>query len=330
MKQPKPAHSRFPISPLWLFALAFSTCLLIGVAFFAPPLRLSQPHSISRPVSLGNEIPTSAPRIAAQPSPTPLSPIVLAPVSDPSSIPTPSDAPDSVPEPSKEPIPIHVPILLYHYVREVVHSRDIARYEMNATPAIFEDQLKTLIGDGYHFVTMAQVEAALKGLAPLPEKPIALTFDDGIVDVYTTVFPLLKRYQIPITAYLVPALLNHKQYLTTAMAKELAHSGWVEIGSHTSHHLKLNTLSDAKATAEIVDSKATLETLLDVGVSTFAYPFGLYSVNHPKIVQDAGYSNAVTMIWTVTRDSTDPYLLPRLNIGEKTGQKLLGFLKGFK
>lgn len=226
--------------------------------------------------------------------------------------------------------PIRVPILLYHYARDVVYSRDIARYEMNVTPAIFEDQLKTLIGDGYHFVTMGQVAAALKGSAPLPEKPIVLTFDDGIVDLHTAVFPLLKKHQIHATAYLVPAFLDHTPYLSVAMAKELADSGLVEIGSHSSHHLKLKTLSDAKATAEISDSKTTLEKLLGIPVATFAYPFGIYGEVHPALVKEAGYTSAASMIWTVVRDSTDPYLLPRLNIGEKTGKELLRFLKGFK
>lgn len=201
---------------------------------------------------------------------------------------------------------------------------------MNVTPAIFEDQLKTLIADGYHFVTLAQVAAALGNSTPLPEKPIVLTFDDGIVDLYTAVFPLLKKHHIHATAYLVPAFLDHTPYLSVAMAKELAGSGWVEIGSHSSHHLKLKTLSDAKAATEISDSKTTLEKLLGISVSTFAYPFGIYGEVHPTLVKEAGYTSAASMIWTVVRDSTDPYLLPRLNIGEKTGKELLSFLKGFK
>jgi peptidoglycan/xylan/chitin deacetylase (PgdA/CDA1 family) len=110
----------------------------------------------------------------------------------------------------------------------------------------------------------------------------------------------------------------------------MAESGLVEIGSHSSHHLKLKTLSEVKARSEIADSKADLEKLLGVSVNTFAYPFGLYGEGHPKLVQEAGYASAASMIWTVARNTADPFQLPRLNIGERSGKELVAFLKGFK
>ncbi len=275
-----------------------------------------------------NPVPLETIEIVADPEPQ-----VAATAVKPTPVPTPTPTIHpvaEVPEPPKEPDPIHMPILLYHYVRDTVYSRDITRYEMNVTPAVFEDQLKGLIDAGYHFISMAQVSAALDGIGTLPEKPIVLTFDDGIVDVYTNVFPLLKKYQVSITAYLVPSLLDHKQYLTSDMAKTLAQSGLVEIGSHSSHHLKLKALSYEKARSEIADSKTTLEKLLGVSVNTFAYPFGLYGESHPTLVKEAGYTSAASMIWTVVRDSADPLRLPRLNIGERSGAELVKFLKGFK
>lgn len=315
-----------------LVAGALLVCAIFAFAILIP-FYFPQPDPDRALQSATNASPDSPLAIAPQPSfdspPDPASVAsAIPPIAPPAVLDFP--VPAEVPQPPEEIVPIRVPILLYHYVRDVVYSRDITRYEMNVTPAIFEDQLKTLISDGYHFVTMGQVAAALKGSASLPEKPIVLTFDDGIVDVHTSVLPLLRQYQVSITAYLAPVFLDHTPYLSLAMARELADSGWVEIGSHSSHHLKLKTLSDTKAKSEIMDSKKSLEELLGVPVDTFAYPFGLYGSDHVTMAKEAGYQSAVTMIWTLVRDSTDPYLLPRLNIGEKTGKELLSFLKGFK
>lgn len=45
-----------------------------------------------------------------------------------------------------------------------------------------------LSAHGYHPVSLSQLITASQGGAPLPPKPVLLTFDDGLRSVYTKVF----------------------------------------------------------------------------------------------------------------------------------------------
>ena len=50
---------------------------------------------------------------------------------------------------------------------------------------------------GYHPVTVSQVALALRGASTLPDRPVAVTFDDGFADFATGAFPILSRLSAP-------------------------------------------------------------------------------------------------------------------------------------
>ena len=66
--------------------------------------------------------------------------------------------------------------------------------------AQFFDWLK---GSGWNADLARRRGRRRRGLRPLPEKAILLTFDDGYRSLYTRVFPLLKVYRFPAVAALV-------------------------------------------------------------------------------------------------------------------------------
>jgi peptidoglycan/xylan/chitin deacetylase (PgdA/CDA1 family) len=79
-------------------------------------------------------------------------------------------------------------IVMYHYVRELARSR-YPRIK-GRTVEEFRRQLDH-IASRYTVVTAQQVVAAIRGEDPVPENAAWLTFDDGYLDHYTNVFPLL-------------------------------------------------------------------------------------------------------------------------------------------
>lgn len=84
-------------------------------------------------------------------------------------------------------------IVMYHYVREL----DKTRYpDINAlTETEFRNQLDYLETE-YSFITMEECIQAVRGDHSLPNNPVLLTFDDGFLDHYTTVYPILERRDI--------------------------------------------------------------------------------------------------------------------------------------
>lgn len=84
-------------------------------------------------------------------------------------------------------------IVMYHYVRDLAHSRYPEIKGLDAR--LFEEQLQ-YIEKHFQVIRMEELMAAYDtgDFSSLPERPLLLTFDDGYIDHYTVVYPLLKKY----------------------------------------------------------------------------------------------------------------------------------------
>lgn len=156
-------------------------------------------------------------------------------------------------------------------------------------------------------------ETALRGDA-------ALTFDDGLRDVFDVAYPFLKENQIPFTAFVLSGKLGQPGYLTAEQLKTLSDDPLVTIGSHGVSHAHLSRLSESEQKEELETSKAELERLLQKPVRYFAYPFGDFSETTLRLVQDAGYEAAFAVEGRpLTRcNQGAPYRIPRLSIADNT------------
>lgn len=220
-----------------------------------------------------------------------------------------------------------VPMLVYHYVEIVADPKDKERQLLNTPPSIFEKQLTTLIDAGYAFVSLFQIAQSLDSGVPLPPKSVILTFDDGYRDFYTDVFPLIKKHNVHVTAYLVPGFFGQSNNMTLDQVREIAQSGLVEIGAHTMHHVALAGISHAKVLKEIMDSKAFLDQNLGIHVTTFAYPYGSFDLNTEKIVKEAGFLTAVSTIPGQHVSRHNRFFLFRIHPGYLVSKSLLNYLQ---
>jgi peptidoglycan/xylan/chitin deacetylase (PgdA/CDA1 family) len=209
---------------------------------------------------------------------------------------------------------LQVPILVYHQ-----------------TPSDFEQQLLALKVKNYTTITFAQLTAAWAGAA-LPAKPIIITFDDGYANQMTA-FDLLEKYQMKATFYIIDGgpLSNWcigagrqynlpsqppngcgDAYLNWDQVRQLDQSGIITIGSHTIDHPDLPTETADQQRSEIAGGKAQLEAQLGHSVYTFAYPYGDYNATTISIVQQAGFTTAVTTAAGTLQSAVDRYTLDRV------------------
>ena len=93
-----------------------------------------------------------------------------------------------------------VPVIMFH---SVVPSRiKIWRYShISNTLHVFESYLKYLIANDYNFVFIKDVYYHKKGIKKLRRKSICFTFDDGYLDNWIYVYPLLKKYGAKATIF---------------------------------------------------------------------------------------------------------------------------------
>jgi peptidoglycan/xylan/chitin deacetylase (PgdA/CDA1 family) len=241
------------------------------------------------PVQLSDPIP--------QPSPTSLA----------SPLPVPQEAP-STPEPLTVITQgLQTRILMYHYIRTVDQKKDRLGYGLSVTPEAFEAQLALFQREGYTSLTMDQVTQGYGG-----PKTIAITFDDGYLDFYTTAYPLLKKYGFTATAYIISGKIGGN-YMTWDQIREVQ-AGGIEIGAHTVNHVDLATATEEVQRHEIFDSKAAIEEQVHVPVVSFCYPSGKHSAVTEQLVQEAGFTSATTTVEGQVRAEDNRFLLSRVRM----------------
>lgn len=218
-----------------------------------------------------------------------------------------------------------VPMLLYHYV-EYVHN-DPGRQKLTIPPDVLTSQIETLKSGGYTFITPNDVSVAIEKKQKLSQKSIILSFDDGYMDFYTDVFPILKKEHVRAVAYIVPNFLDRPNYMFIWELQEVAHSPYVEIGAHTMDHYALAGLNSKEVTSEVVQSRKVLQNMLHLPINSFAYPYGSFDASTIQIVEDAGFTNAASVIPGIMQSQDNKYFMYRLRPGYRTGHVLLGYLQ---
>lgn len=215
------------------------------------------------------------------------------------------------------PVGVRIPVLLYHAVMPDPPAW-IAQFTVR--PREFLAQLDAVRDSGRTPLTATGLTEALAGRAPLPERPVVITIDDGFADLPGFTAPALAARGLTATAYLTTGalggadprcLLPPAPMMKLSQLKEVADCG-LEIGAHTVTHPQLDTLSAAAVREELRVPKAVLEDALGVPVAAFAYPHGYNSPAVRRLVREAGYSSAAAVRNALSSTRDDPYRIARL------------------
>jgi peptidoglycan/xylan/chitin deacetylase (PgdA/CDA1 family) len=207
-------------------------------------------------------------------------------------------------------------ILFYHRVCE---DRDT----LAVTPKQFGEQMDFLAEHGYRVVDLVEA-ARLLDSEPVPAKVLALTFDDGYLDVAKNALPVLDRHGFLATVFVVTGAVDRTisfewyerqpALLSWADVVRLDGASPFRFEAHTITHPNLLTLASDEARQEIAGSKQVLEQRLGRRVEVFSYPAGLFSPRDRSLVEEAGYSLAVSCEPGSNKLETDRFALHRNQI----------------
>jgi peptidoglycan/xylan/chitin deacetylase (PgdA/CDA1 family) len=220
-----------------------------------------------------------------------------------------------------------IPILGYHSVGDL--PRD-GTMRWSVSPGDFEEQMAVIAERGLQALTVARYAAALRGEAALPQKPVLVTFDDGFADLATTALPVLQRYRLVATAFLVSAWVGARSphadpVLDWEQVHELRAHG-IQIGSHGHSHRALDCLPAADAEREARLSRQVLAEGLGEEVVSFAYPYGYHSSRVRGAVHAAGYSSACGVKNALSHQGDDLFALARVLVTRDMGAARIGRL----
>jgi peptidoglycan/xylan/chitin deacetylase (PgdA/CDA1 family) len=211
-----------------------------------------------------------------------------------------------------------VPVICYHQIRDWKATDSKGAKDYIIQIAAFKEHIKLLADSGYHTILPDQLYAYLTTGAPLPKKPIMLTFDDTDLDQFTIANPTLKKYGFKAVYFVMTVSIGRPHYMTADMVKKLSDEGNV-IGSHTWDHHRVDKYShnstlkiigkNGKVTTRPVDDWVTqidkptkkLEEITGKKIDYFAYPFGVWKKPVLPEIQKRGFKIAFQLA-----DKRDP------------------------
>ena len=186
----------------------------------------------------------------------------------------------------------------------------------------FSQQVRYLLNQGYSVIGLADFRSWRQGEIDLPEKVFMLTFDDGNLSDYETVFPYIKKHDLKAVFFLKSKAINTAGYLNHTQITEMSGSGLCEFGSHSVNHQNVVSMAKKILDKELVDSRKTIQAITGQDVYAFAYPNGMWDEFAKEALAKNGYQIAFTVMPGKNDLTTDPLELRRITVNRGSSQKI--------
>jgi len=231
---------------------------------------------------------------------------------------------------------IPVPILMYH---SVCINPKVSSLDYIISPDAFKEDMKYLKDNGYTSIFVSDLVNYVYNDAPLPEKPVIITLDDGFLNNLTIVVPILEEMDMKAVVSITGIYTENFSkdvdrndayaHLTWDDIKTLNESNRVEIGNHTYNMHEIGARrgcmkkkGESKEqyyrvlTKDLGKLQDTLTEKSNVTPSVFTYPYGFISKESIPIIKEMGFTSALTCNEQVNYINKDPeklYNLGRFN-----------------
>ncbi|MCK4325702.1 polysaccharide deacetylase family protein [bacterium] len=225
-----------------------------------------------------------------------------------------------------------IPVITYHHVN--CHLGDT----VTVTPEYFEEQMRYLGQRGYNTIFLKELISCLEQKKAPPEKTVALTFDDGYLDNWLYAYPILKKYKMKATIFVItspirdrhsnstPEISPHSEtrpaavlgkglsdhYLSWAEMREMEDSGLVDIQCHTHSHQRLDS-PEVDCHNELSLSKKLIDEHLKKDCSFIAWPWGTCNEEVIALARQLGYRGAVITKKGPNTPASDPMKIRRFD-----------------
>lgn len=221
---------------------------------------------------------------------------------------------------------IDIPILVYHHIRR--DNEPPIEYSIGVRQ--FGAQMRLLHRLGYQSVSLDALFDSAHASIASRGKRVVVTFDDGYDSFCSNALPVLRKFDLTATLFLVAGEIGgvnrwdvacgmpELRLMDIAAIREVLGEG-MEIGSHGWQHRDLTACTAAELREETLRSKRELENVFSVPVRTFAYPYGRFNQSAQCAVREAGYDGALSVFSDAPPATADPFAIPRIYVHEGDG-----------
>jgi peptidoglycan/xylan/chitin deacetylase (PgdA/CDA1 family) len=222
-------------------------------------------------------------------------------------------------------------VLLYHRILPQVKD---GPYRIAVRLETFKRQVSSL-RERFPLITLSEALRQAKEEGPKAKLQIAITFDDGYLDVYDFAFPFLKEMRLGAAVFLSTDYIGKEigQFLRSGPSadlnsrimdwekiRQLADCGF-EIGSHGLTHAALTRLPLEEAKDEMRKSKEIIEAALQRPCWHFAFPFGSRRDFNPLLIDYArqiGFQSCMLNVHGYNHLEKDAFCFRRFIMEEGT------------
>ena len=196
-----------------------------------------------------------------------------------------------------------IPVLLYHNVTNGTASEpDMLRTND------FRQQIDFLHNNNFTTITAENFNQWKKNNFTMPARPVIIYFDDGVEEVYSNAYPILKNYGYVGTVAVVINDTNGSTYeegytgfITWPQALELQNNGW-DMASHSMDHDFMTSLNETEFRRNLNVSSTQIKQYLGRKPTSFVFPFHDANATYTAICGEY-----YDLCWTYGSSDTMPF-----------------------
>lgn len=222
-------------------------------------------------------------------------------------------------------MPAKIPVLMYH---EVAPAEEVAALSQRIyrgyvmTADVFDRQMRYLADNGFHSLRPEELATALRqtSLALLPAKSVLITFDDGFAGNYLHALPILQRYNLTATVFVIVNEITTPYMMTWNQLRAMTAAG-ISIQSHLMNHVAMAELTREEAFQELAESRQTLADQLGAAVEVLSLPHGSHHRDYAACARDAGYQAGFSSRLGYAHAGSDTFYIERVPILQHTSMQ---------
>lgn len=204
-------------------------------------------------------------------------------------------------------------IVLYHHVATNTPA------STSLTPEQFRGHLEFIRDNGIEVLALDDLLSAINQGKPLPEKTIAITFDDGYLSIFTEAFPMLTEFGYPFSVFISTGPIDRAQqnYMSWDQIRELSEAGVIIANHMVEHPYMLDKQPEQDDSAwisgqqeELLLAQERIKSETGQDHKLFAYPYGEYNEEIKRMLQSLGFVGLAQNSGAVNKTS-DMTALPR-------------------
>ncbi len=175
-----------------------------------------------------------------------------------------------------------VPVLYYHSIADHAKDSDDPWRFLSIDIAIFKSQIAYLKRKGYYACDWSELADHINGVKQLPVKTVLFHFDDGFLDNWTIVFPIMKEAGFKYCILITPEFIEKGDTIRPFVEKTVSSNKehwWGYLNEEEIRKMSASNLVEFQSHGYTHTWYACSDTLIDIVDEENFYPHILWNLH---------------------------------------------------